>query len=274
MLTDTNLAFIGGGTMAEAMIRGLLEQSLLPAEAITASGPRPRRGQHLMKQYGIHWTESNAECAAEKAVVVLAVKPQVLPHVLPELAGAISPDAMVMSIVAGTRIRTMSRGLGHDAIVRVMPNTPARLAQGISVWMATEAVTAHQQEQARTVLQALGEELSVDEEDYLDMATALSGTGPAYIFLFMEAMVDAGVHMGFSRRVAERLVEQTVLGAAAFAKQSPRHLAELRNMVTSPGGTSAEALYQLEKGGLRTVVSRAIWAAYKKSKYLGGLSEQ
>jgi pyrroline-5-carboxylate reductase len=255
------------------MIRGLLEQNLLPAKAITASGPRPARGQYLRKQYGINWTEDNAECTSGKDIVVLAVKPQVLPHVLPELAGRIVADTMVMSIVAGTLIRTIAQGLGHDAIVRVMPNTPARLAQGISVWMATDAVTARQRDQARTVLQALGEELSVDDEDYLDMATALSGTGPAYVFLFMEAMVDAGVHMGFSRRVAERLVEQTVLGAAAFAKQSPRHLAELRNMVTSPGGTSAEALYQLEKGGLRTVISRAIWAAYKKSKYLGGLSE-
>jgi len=273
MLNDTTLAFIGGGTMAEAMIRGLLEKKLLPAQAITASGPRPARGQHLTKQYGINWTESNADCASGKNVVVLAVKPQVLPHILPELTEAVAPEIMVLSIVAGTRIRTIAQGLQHDAIVRVMPNTPARLAQGISVWMPTPSVTPAQRDQARAILQALGEEVEVDNEDYLDMATALSGTGPAYVFLFMEAMVDAGVHMGFSRRIAERLVEQTVLGAAAFAKQSPRHLAELRNMVTSPGGTSAEALYQLEKGGMRTVMSRAIWAAYKKSKYLGGLTE-
>jgi pyrroline-5-carboxylate reductase len=140
----------------------------------------------------------------------------------------------------------------------------------MTVWTASPATNEVQRDQAQQILAALGDELYVEEENYLDMATALSGTGPGYVFLFMEALVDAGVHLGFSRRVSQRLVKQTILGSALFAQQSQLHPAELRNMVTSPGGTTAEALYQLEKGGMRTVLSRAVWAAYQKSKILGG----
>jgi len=180
-----------------------------------------------------------------------------------------------LSIVAGARVKAISRGLGgHEAIVRAMPNTPAQIGQGMTVWIATPAVTPAQHASARAILGAMGEELWVDDEGYLDMATALSGTGPAYVFLFMEALIDAGVHMGFSRRVAQQLVLKTMEGSVAIAKQTGQHPAILRNAVTSPGGTSAEALYQLEKGALRTIVSKAIWAAYQKSKYLGGLSEE
>ena len=150
-----------------------------------------------------------------------------------------------------------------------MPNTPAQIGRGISVWAATDAVDEQGRAKVRAILSALGSEEYVTHEAELDMATALSGTGPAYVFLFMEALVDAGVHMGFSRRVAERLVFETVLGSAEFAKGAPEHLAKLRNQVTSPGGTTAEALYQMEKGSLRTVISRAIWAAYQKSLLLG-----
>jgi pyrroline-5-carboxylate reductase len=154
--------------------------------------------------------------------------------------------------------------------VRVMPNTPARIGQGISVWTATAEVPDKQRQQASLLLGALGKEIYVDDEDYLDMATALSGTGPAYVYLFMEAMIDAGVHLGFSRHVAEELVFQTVRGSVEYAMASGEHLSMLRNQVTSPGGTSAEAIYHLEKGSLRTVVARAIWAAYQRSVGLGG----
>jgi pyrroline-5-carboxylate reductase len=150
-----------------------------------------------------------------------------------------------------------------------MPNTPAQVAEGITVWTATSVVNERQLEQTRAVLSAFGEEIFVEDEDYLDMATALSGTGPAYVFLFMEAMVDAGVHLGFPRRIAERLVAQTLKGSVAFYEHSPRHMARLRNQVTSPGGTSAAALYYLEKAGFRTALSRAVWAAYERSAQLG-----
>jgi len=178
--------------------------------------------------------------------------------------------SLILSIVAGAPIRMIADGLANPCVVRVMPNTPARIGQGISVWTATAEVPDKQREQAKMLLQAFGQEIFVSDEDYLDMATALSGTGPAYIFLFMEAMVDAGVHLGFSRQISEQLVIQTMRGSVEYAAQSKSHLAMLRNEVTSPGGTSAEAIYQLEKGGLRTVVARAIWAAYQRSVGLGG----
>jgi len=273
-LKDVTLGFIGSGVMAEAMIGGILNEELTAPEHLIASDPRAERGDELAKRYGVRATPDNREAAEAAQIVILAVKPQVLPSVLEELEGAIAPQGLVLSIVAGARIRAIAEGLEHSAIVRVMPNTPAQLGEGMSVWTATDTVTNEQRLQTQSILQALGEEVFLEDEDYLDMATALSGTGPAYVFLFMEAMIDAGVHLGFSRRIAQQLVLQTLRGSVDFARQSAAHPAELRNMVTSPGGTSAEALYQLEKGGFRTVLSRAIWAAYQKSKYLGELSSK
>jgi pyrroline-5-carboxylate reductase len=187
------------------------------------------------------------------------------------MRGAIQPDALVLSIVAGAPIAKIAGGLDHLPIVRAMPNTPAQIGEGITVWTESPQVTAEQHEMGRQILGALGEEIFMEEEYYLNMATALSGTGPAYVFLFMEAMVDAGVHLGFPRRVAEQLVAQTVRGSVDFytRSDSPIHLAHLRNQVTSPGGTSAAALYYLEKAGFRTAISRAVWAAYERSRELG-----
>ncbi|NTU63758.1 MAG: pyrroline-5-carboxylate reductase, partial [Chloroflexi bacterium] len=176
---------------------------------------------------------------------------------------------LVLSIVAGARTEVITNLLLHKAVVRSMPNTPAQIGLGMTVWTCPELMSQLHRDQAKAVFTSIGEEVFVSDERYLDMATALSGTGPAYVFLFMEAMVDAGVHMRFSRNDAEQMVYQTVRGSVEYARQAGRHLATLRNQVTSPGGTSAEALYQIEKGGLRTVMSRAIWAAYQKSRRLG-----
>ena len=269
MLSEKTIAFVGSGVMAEAMIKGLLRQNLVAPAQIVASGPRHERGQELFERYGVPTTTDNVAAVRGADVVVLSVKPQVLCHVLAELGGHVAAGALVLSIVAGAPLDTIQRLLGAEAIVRVMPNTPAQIGLGISVWTATEATSEAQRNQALAILKALGEEVYVGDESYLDMATALSGTGPAYVFLLMEAMVDAGVHLGFSRHVSERLVIETLRGSVEYARQSPRHLAALRNQVTSPGGTSAEALYHLEKGGLRTVLSRAIWAAYQRSRVLG-----
>jgi pyrroline-5-carboxylate reductase len=155
-----------------------------------------------------------------------------------------------------------------------MPNTPAQIGEGMTVWTAAPGVTERQQEQARTILQLMGKELYVQHENALDMATAVSGTGPTYVFLMMEALIDAAVHLGFSRSQGRLIVEQTVLGSVLFAQQSNLHMAQLRNMVTSPGGTSAEAVYQMEKGSLRTVFSKAVWAAYQKSRLLGEKAQE
>ncbi len=262
------IAFIGPGVMAEAMIAGLLRKKLADAETIVTSGPREERGAQLHNKYAINTTTDNSSAISQADVVVLSVKPQRLSEVMKGLKG-IHADALVLSIVAGASIKKISTGLKHKAVVRSMPNTPGQIGEGITVWTASKEVTEEQQEVARGILGALGEEVFVEDESYLDMATALSGSGPAYVFLFTEALIDAGVHMGFPRRIAEQLVLQTIKGSAAFYEQAERHPATLRNQVTSPGGTSAEALYYLEKAGFRTAISRAIWAAYQRSLELG-----
>ena len=163
----------------------------------------------------------------------------------------------------------LADGAAHASVVRAMPNTPAQIGMGITVWTATDEVSAVHKEQAQAILGSLGEEIFVEHESYLDMATALSGSGPGYVFMMMEALIDAGVHLCFSRHIARQLVFQTMRGSFEYAERSGKHPAELRNQVTSPGGTTAAALYHMEKGGLRTVISRGIWAAYQRSVELG-----
>ncbi len=255
--------------MAEAMIGGLLREKLAAPVDLMVSGPRAARGDELQREHGVRPFTDNRAAASEADIVVLSVKPQRLSEVLKGLKDGVRPGALVLSIVAGASIRKISRALGHDAVVRSMPNTPAQIGEGITVWTVSDAVTEPQRDAARTILGALGAEVFVEDENYLDMATALSGTGPAYVFLFMEALFDAGVHMGFPRRIAEQLVVQTIKGSVAFYEQSQSHPAALRNQVTSPGGTSAEAMYYFEKAGFRTAISRAVWAAYQRSRELG-----
>jgi len=267
-LQESTLVFIGSGTMAQGIIHALLDSEVSPGQII-ASDPLAEQRRMLQTNYQVRVTDDNSAAVGEADVVILSVKPQVLPAVLDELHGGIRPDALVLSIVAGMSISTISDGLDHPAVVRTMPNTPAQIGEGMTVWTAAPAVSEMQRAQARAILQAMGKEMYVDYPDALDMATAVSGTGPTYVFLLMEALVDAAVHLGFSRREARLLVIQTVLGSVKFAQQSELHLAQLRNMVTSPGGTSAEAIYQMEKGSLRTVLSKGVWAAYQKSRLLG-----
>jgi pyrroline-5-carboxylate reductase len=262
------IGFVGAGVMAESMIAGLLNQQIVGPSQILTSHPRPDRRAALEERFKICALESNPDVAAGADLVFLTVKPQALWDVMPQWAGTLRPDQVVVSIVAGADIRILEEGLRHNLIVRVMPNTPAQIGEGMMVWAATPEVNEAHRTMVRTVLAALGEEIYVDDEKYVDMATALSGTGPTYVFLMMEALIDAGVHMGFPRRIAEEIVLQTVSGSVDFARASGKHMAELRNMVTSPGGTSAEAIYQMEKGGLRTVLSRAVYAAYLRTQTL------
>lgn len=255
--------------MGGALVKGVLRETEIEPQDILATNPRQERCAELKTLFDIRTTTDNVAAAQEAEVIFLSVKPQVMPRVLHEIQGHVAPDALVFSIAAGIRIETIHAALGTPAIVRAMPNTPAQIGQGITVWTATPDVSEEQRTHALTLLRALGEEVYVEDEHYLDMATALSGTGPAYVYLFMEGLIDAGVHLGFSRRVAEQLVYQTVLGSVRYAQQSHEHQAILRNQVTSPGGTTAEALYHLEKGGFRTILSRAIWAAYVRATQLG-----
>jgi pyrroline-5-carboxylate reductase len=273
LLKETKLAFIGCGVMAESMIAGLLRKSLVDPSQIVASHPRSDRREALEAKHGIRCFEHNREAVeslpAENSIVVLCVKPQRGKGVLAELEGAVKSSQVVMSIIAGITIEKISESLNNKLIVRSMPNTPSQIGQGMTAWTTSPDVAAEQKEQIKILLSALGKELYVENENMIDMATSLSATGPTYIFMMMEAMTDAGVHLGFSREVSKELVQQTMLGSTLFAIESNKHPAELRNMVTSPGGTSAEAIYQMEKGSLRTVLSKAIYAAYKKAVELG-----
>lgn len=269
---STRLAFIGSGVMAESMIAGLLRQEIVEPSQIVASHPRAERREELSSKYEIQTFENNAEAAMSlpsDGVVLLCVKPQRLNGVLSELRGVVGPTQLVVSIIAGARIEKLSGELSNDLIVRAMPNTPSQIGKGMTVWTCSGSVGDLHRQMVRKMLSALGSELYVETENMIDMATSLSATGPTYIFMVMEAMTDAGVHLGFSREIAKELVQQTMLGSVLFAMESHKHPAELRNMVTSPGGTSAEAIYQMEKGSLRTVLSKAIHAAYKRAVDLG-----
>jgi pyrroline-5-carboxylate reductase len=269
MLEKSKVAFIGAGVMAESVIQGLLNRKLLDPSRITASDVRPERGKELTERYGVAFAPENRAAAEGADVIVLSVKPQTLPEVMPALSGGVPERALVLSIIAGAKIASLSAGLAHTAIVRSMPNTPARIGRGMTVWTASAAVTEAQRAQAREILGALGMEVYVEQEDYLDAATALSGSGPAYVFLFMEALVEAGIQLGFSPAVAKQLVLQTVQGSAAYAESSALDLAQLRHQVTSPGGTTAAAIQSFEAGEFREAVSRAVHAAHRRSIELG-----
>ena len=268
----STVGIIGGGIMGEAMIGGLLSQHVLAPDQIIVSDVMQTRLDELSAQYHVRTTLRNQDVADAADTIVLSIKPQMLDKIMPALhevmIGASKPR-LVLSILAGVTLSALAEGTRSPHIVRAMPNTPARIGKGITVWTAAPSVDALQKDAARGILATFGQEIYVDEEHYLDMATALSGSGPAYVFLFMEALIDAGVHMGLPRRMAEQLVVQTVRGAAEYADFTKEHPATLRNQVTSPGGTSAEALYHLEKGGLRTVMARGVWAAYQRSLALG-----
>jgi pyrroline-5-carboxylate reductase len=261
------LAFVGGGTMAEAMLRQLLAAGIVAPEQVSVVDTSRARRELLKEQYRVSTHESSPECICGADVVILAVKPQDLDKVAPQV-GRLEKGQLLLSILAGTKLAQLVSHFNHPLVVRAMPNTPAQIGMGMTVWTATTDVTQEHVDTARAVLAALGEELYVPDEKFVDMATALSGSGPAYVFLFMEALIDGAVGIGMPRPMAERLALQTVRGSTEYLAKSGRHPAELRNMVTSPAGTTAAALHELEKGSLRTLVANAIAAAYNRSTTL------
>lgn len=255
--------------MGEAMLSAILDKGLSSPQAISVSDISQSRRQYLEQKYGVAVTSDNRQAINRGDVVVLAIKPQNLAGVVAELNGQLKSAQLVLSIIAGVRINTLCLGLNHNCVVRAMPNTPAQIGEGISVWTATAEVTEQQKGWAGSVLGAMGKEIYVDDEKYIDMATAVSGSGPAYIFLFVESLVEAAVHIGLPRDMAQELVLQTLLGSGHFLQKSGKEPLELRRMVTSPGGTTAEALLQLEKGQFTELVKQAVEAAYDKTKRLG-----
>jgi pyrroline-5-carboxylate reductase len=263
------IAFIGSGNMGEAMISALISTDAAGKDAVRACDIDETRRNAIQSRYGVSCSDDAGAAIDGCDVVVLSIKPQVLPDAMTALKGNLKPEQLVVSIVAGAKLDTIVKGLGHDRVVRVMPNTPAQVGQGMSAWTATGAVSPGQKDMARTLLRAMGREVYFADEKFIDMATAISGSGPAYVFLFMEALTDAAVHIGLPRDAAKELVTQTILGSAHLALASGRHPAELKNAVTSPGGTTAEGLLQLEEGGMRAIIAQAVIAAYEKAKALG-----
>ncbi len=264
------IAFIGGGNMGEAILSAVLTKRLSTPQAISVSDISDARCQHLKQKYGVATMGDNPKAIDGADVVILAVKPQNLTGVMAGLNGQFKPNQLVLSIIAGAKIDTLRQGLNHRRIVRVMPNTPAQIGEGMSAWTATAEVSEQQKEWAGSILGAMGREIYVDDEKYIDMVTAVSGSGPAYVFLFIEALVDAALHIGLPRDIVQELVLQTVLGSGHFLQKSDKEAAELRKMVTSPGGTTAEALEVLEKGRFTELIKQAVTAAYNKAKRLGG----
>ena len=253
--------------MAEALIRRLIADEVVSPGQVRVVDPADGRRELLERQYGVLTYSEPSDCVAGADVVVLAVKPQDLEKAASQM-GKLEEGQLLLSILAGVKLERLSSRFEHGGIVRAMPNMPAQVGKGMTVWTATSGVVPAQIERARTILSALGEELYVPDEKYVDMATALSGSGPAYVFLFVEALIDGAVRIGMPWAMAEELAVQTVIGSTEYLRESGKHPAELKNLVTSPGGTTAAALHELEKGSLRTLVAEALAAAYARTKGL------
>jgi len=264
---EMRIAFVGGGAMGEAMIRCLLAKKVVLPHDIVVSDVSQSRRELLSKEYGVDTVADNRKAVPNADLIVLAVKPQNLPHVMEELRG-LSPEQAVLSIIAGGTLSSLCQGLNHSLVMRAMPNMPAQIGEGITIWTASAGIKNRHKELAQSVLGALGREIYVADEKYINMGTAVSGSGPAYVFLFIEALIDAGVHIGLPRDMAQELAIQTVLGSTLTVEKTGKHPANLRNMVTSPAGTTTEALFQLEKGAFRSVILEAVVAAYKKAERL------
>jgi pyrroline-5-carboxylate reductase len=261
------IAFIGGGAMGEAIVKCLLTKKVAVPQDMVVSDISAVRRKLLSSEYGVSTLADNKKAVENANLIILAVKPQNLPQVMEEIKG-LALNQLVLSIVAGATLSSLRQGLNHSSVIRAMPNMPAQIGEGMTIWTTTTETGQKQKKLAQTVLGALGKEIYVADEKYLGMATALSGSGPAYVFLFIEALIDAGVHIGLPRDMAQELVIQTILGSTRTVEKTGKHPADLRNMVTSPGGTTTEALLQLEKGRFRSLVLKAVAAAYKKAERL------
>ena len=272
------LALIGGGKMGGTIAARVIETGLLPASRVVVSDPDPGIGPRIEARLGKGASPAvvnDPVAAVQRAsTVLLAVRPQDMPAAMDLLRGHLTLEQLVVSIAAGVELQTLQLGLRHAAIIRVMPNTPAQVGQGISAWIATEEVTEAQKAEARGILGAIGREFEVDRERVIDMVTAVSGSGPAWVMLMLEAMIDAGVQIGLRPEWARELALQTMAGSAELMRETGMHPAQLRNMVTTPAGTTAAGLYAMEKGGLRAAIMSGIAAAYERCLELGAAARK
>jgi pyrroline-5-carboxylate reductase len=263
------VGFLGAGNMGEAMIKGLLRTGLVPAAAIGATDARAERLDQIARQYGVHAAASNAALVKESDVVILAVKPQVMRAVLQEIAGAVDASKLLISIAAGVATRTLREHLGKPArLIRVMPNTPALVLEGVTAVARGEGLAAGDLETAQELFGAVGRVVILDE-DALDAVTGLSGSGPAYVAIVIESLADGGVKMGLDRATAMTLAAQTVLGSARLILETGAHPGQVKDMVASPGGTTIAGIAALEEGGVRRTFISAVERATQRSRELG-----
>ena len=265
------LAIIGVGMMGEAILKGVIEAGVVRADQIAIYDVNQEKMGKVIKETGVNGVESISEAAKNSEAVLLAVKPQYLDPVLNDFGKELPDSSLILSIVAGIPIETISRKLNHNKVIRIMPNTPAAIREGFCGWDATSEVLPDQREFARDLLNAIGTATEVPSESMLNVITAVSGSGPAYVYLFIEAMIDAAVRLGMPRTEATGCVLQTVKGAAIYLESRDCHPVQLRNEVTSPGGTTAAALDVMESAGLRSAVSDGMQACYDKAIELGKL---
>ena len=264
--------FLGTGNMAEALIRGLLRSGAVKPEQVWGSEPRASRMEQIKSRYGIHVTKYNVDVVRHASVIILSVKPQILPSVLDEIAPHLKPRALVISVAAGVPIAVIEARLPTGIrVVRTMPNTPALVGAGATAIAANQHATADDLKITEQIFRSVGMTVVLDEEQ-LDAVTGLSGSGPAYMFLIIEALSDAGVKVGLSRYNAVALAAHTVLGSAKLLIETGDHPGQLKDMVTSPGGTAIAGLHTLEAGGLRTTLMNAVEAATRRSRELGEAS--
>ena len=269
ILASHTVGFIGAGNMAEAMIGGLVRGKHVQAARITASDPRKERLDELHASLGIEATQNNRDIAQRCSLVVLSVKPQIMDKILREVGDQMKPGTLVVSIAAGVDTSTIEESLPDGVrVVRAMPNTPAMVGAGATAISAGKHATPEDMATAKALFDAVGITVELDES-HLDAVTGLSGSGPAYIFLILEALADAGVKVGLSRRNAQRLAAQTVMGSAKMLLETDEHPGKLKDMVTSPGGTAIAGLHTLEQGGLRTTLINAVETATKRAQELG-----
>jgi pyrroline-5-carboxylate reductase len=273
VLRSKKLGFIGGGNMAEAMVKGLISAGFVEPKSIFVSDVVPERLEFLHSEYKVKTTSDNRELVEKSDILILAVKPQVIKKVIENVRDLIDAKKLLVSVAAGVPIATILAVLKAGQhrkynVVRTMPNTPALVQEGVTAIAAGKEVSKVDIQIAHRLFEAVGKTVDVDEV-LLDAVTGLSGSGPAYIFMIIEALSDAGVKMGLSRDVANILTIQTVLGSAKLAWESHKHPGELKDMVTSPGGTTISGLHTLEAGGLRTTLMDAVEAATKRSIELG-----
>jgi len=263
------LGLIGCGFMGEALLGATIKHDVVKPADVTVAEINEDRRATIKRQYGVHVAARPADVIGPSEIVLFAVKPQEFDAAAHHLQGQFRRDQTIVSIMAGVPIEKVFRALAHAAIVRVMPNAPAAVGEAISVWTATPEVDGAARQHVGAILGAMGREVHVDDEKYLDMATALSGSGPGFVYMLLEAFIDAGVHVGFKRDVAEMLALQTFIGSAKYAEATGKHPAQLRNEVTSPAGTTAAGLLVLESAGVRGAIIDAIEAAYERSRELG-----